>query len=141
VKRNNSQVMFTSRIKLCSLFFGLNQTQYQQIDIRGIAMRLLCPSPLAEFLKEHKSFSVSGHPSQGEGGDFVLEAKNRRSKMWMPPDKPTETRWLRFATLTVLRRWVTGQKSNKISTRLVTLYKYICQHNTVHQQSRCKGQK
>ncbi|XP_046560156.1 uncharacterized protein LOC124269189 [Haliotis rubra] len=39
--------------------------------------------------------SASGHVSRGEGADFILEASNRRVKMWMPPGVPTEHSWRR----------------------------------------------
>ncbi|XP_062621416.1 uncharacterized protein LOC134283013 [Saccostrea cucullata] len=35
----------------------------------------------------------SGHPSKGEGCDFILEAKNRQAKSWLPSGAPKEKHW------------------------------------------------
>ena len=40
-------------------------------------------------------YIIAGHTNQGESGDFILEAQNRRIKRWMPPGVPNEERWKR----------------------------------------------
>ena len=56
-------------------------------------MRLIAPENVTIFLRLNEAFSVSGHPSRGEGGDFVLENKNKRLKRLIPNGLPTEATW------------------------------------------------
>jgi len=95
VRRNNADLILASRVKFAPLFYGLNMTNYQELHFRDSLMRVNMPDQIKSLINEHESFSCSGHPSKGEGGDFVLEAKNRRTKMWMPPGIATEGRWHR----------------------------------------------
>jgi len=57
--------------------------------------RICAPPELNNFLQLHESFTATGHPSKGEGCDFIVESKNRATKMWMPAGNPTENQWLR----------------------------------------------
>ena len=90
VRRNNSEIMLAARTNFSSLFYGLKQTSYQETDYRDLKMRFLAP----EFIKPNEAFSVSGHPGKGEGGDFVLDNKNKRLKRLVPNGLPTETTWI-----------------------------------------------
>ena len=47
--------------------FTVNETSYQELDYRGLKMRVLAPENIQQFLRKTESFSVSGHPSKGEG--------------------------------------------------------------------------
>lgn len=84
VRRNNAEYIMAGKCKFMKLFYGFNHTFYQEIIYRDMKTRVLAPPSVQEFLQRTESFSVSGHPSKGEGGDFVLEAFNRRSKRWLP---------------------------------------------------------
>ena len=95
VRRNNSEVLLAARTKFSPLFYGLNMTNYQEIDYRDIKMRLLAPPEIQNYLNENDSFSTSGHKSKGEGGDFVLENKNKSMKSLIPSGVPSEDVWLR----------------------------------------------
>ena len=46
--------------------------------------------------KATQAFSCNGDNSRGEGGDFVLEAKNKQIQMMMPPGLLTAETWLRI---------------------------------------------
>lgn len=37
---------------------------------------------------------MSGNSCKGEGGDFVLESKNRKTKMFIPAGVPNQQKWL-----------------------------------------------
>lgn len=67
---------------------------YMETFIRDSFLRIQCPDKLRKFLEDNESYSVSGNESKGEGGDFVLEAKNRRTKMWIPSGVPDNNKWL-----------------------------------------------
>ncbi|XP_021356987.1 uncharacterized protein LOC110452664 [Mizuhopecten yessoensis] len=95
IRRNNSSVILSSRASFTDLFYGLNMTHYQELELTDLMVRAQAPPQVKHFLAATESFSVSGNHSKGEAGDFILEAKNRRCKMWMPPGVPTEQRWLR----------------------------------------------
>ena len=95
VRRNHSDMMLAGRLKFSSLFFGTNMSFYQEISFRDAKCRVLQPDPVKDFWALNESFSISGHPSKGEGGDFVLESKNKTSKQFMPCGLPDERRWLR----------------------------------------------
>ena len=42
-------------------------------------MRTMTPDSIKIFITLNDSFSTSGHPSKGEGGDSVIENKNKES--------------------------------------------------------------
>lgn len=63
--------------------------------MRDCILRSSMPKEINSFVEATESISVSGHPSKGEGGDFILESKNRRTKMWLPTGLPTEENWVR----------------------------------------------
>ena len=67
MRRNNSEVLLAARTTFSSLFYCLNETSYQELDYRGLKMRVLAPENIQQFLRKNESFSVSGHPSKGEG--------------------------------------------------------------------------
>lgn len=94
VRRNNSSAIQCSKHKFAQLFFSLNMPIYVEIYVRDSFVRLQCPPDVSAFIEDNESYSVSGNPSKGEGGDFVLEAKNRRTKMFLPPGLPDKKRWL-----------------------------------------------
>ncbi|OWF50837.1 hypothetical protein KP79_PYT13799 [Mizuhopecten yessoensis] len=92
IRRNNSSVIMSSRASFTDLFYGLNNTLYQELELTDLMIRAQAPPQVIQFQAAAESFSVSGNDSKGEAGDFILEAKNRRSKMWMPPGVPTKQR-------------------------------------------------
>ena len=66
---------------------------YMETYIRDSFIRLQCPEEMKRFLEENESFSVSGNESKGEGGDFILKSKNRKTKMWIQSGVP-DKKWL-----------------------------------------------
>ena len=95
VRRNNQDFMLAGRSVVTDLFYGFNCTMYQEIEFKDIMARSLAPQEIKQFMSANESFNVSGHPSKGEGGDFLLESFNRRTKRWLPPGLPTEEHWLK----------------------------------------------
>lgn len=67
---------------------------YMETYIRDSFLRIQCPDKLRKFLEDNESSSVSGNESKGEGGDFFKEAKNKRTKMWIPSGVPDNNKWL-----------------------------------------------
>lgn len=61
--------------------------------MRDSFVRIQCPGKVRGFIEEHESYRVSGSDAKGEGGDFILEAKNRKTKMWIQNGVPDEEKW------------------------------------------------
>uniref|UniRef100_K1PYX0 Uncharacterized protein n=1 Tax=Magallana gigas TaxID=29159 RepID=K1PYX0_MAGGI len=61
---------------------------YIETYIRDSFLRIQCPDKLRKFLEDNEFNSVSGTASKGERGDFIIEAKNRRTNMWIPIGVP-----------------------------------------------------
>ncbi|XP_060557718.1 uncharacterized protein LOC132718104 isoform X2 [Ruditapes philippinarum] len=95
VRRNNYRYIMAGKCKFMKLFYGFNQTYYQEIMFRDLKARVFAPEEVKQFLENTESFSISGDHSKGEGGDFVLEAVNGRAKRWLPPGIPTQNHWLK----------------------------------------------
>ena len=95
VRKNHQDVLLAGRLKFSPLFYCLNMPFYQQIDFRDLRIRTLLPDQLQSFWRATESFSVSGNAEKGEGGDFVLEGRNKATKQWIPMGLPNELRWKR----------------------------------------------
>ncbi|MEW8543116.1 MAG: hypothetical protein AB2693_06235 [Candidatus Thiodiazotropha sp.] len=95
VRRNNSKAMLSGRQTFSLLFYILGMSKYQEINSRDVYDRVSYPPDLSMYVKMSESISVSGNPQKGEGGDFILENKNKRIKMWLPYGVPTEKQWVR----------------------------------------------
>ena len=67
---------------------------YMEIETRDSLVRMQCPPVINGFIEGHESYSVSGNDSKGEGGDFILESKNRKTKMFIPAGLPDNNKWL-----------------------------------------------
>ncbi|KAK3091181.1 hypothetical protein FSP39_017771 [Pinctada imbricata] len=85
----NSDAILSTRTKFPPLFFGLNQTYYQEIEVGDLLTRVNMPDDLASYQKKNETFLVAGVRGKGEGGDFILEARNRR----LPPILPDKEKW------------------------------------------------
>ncbi|XP_062620908.1 uncharacterized protein LOC134282522 [Saccostrea cucullata] len=57
IRRNNSDVIMASRLKFFPLYFGVSKTNYQQIELLDIIMRVCAPTEVLQFIQEHESFS------------------------------------------------------------------------------------
>ncbi|KAK3098397.1 hypothetical protein FSP39_019148 [Pinctada imbricata] len=95
VRRNNHRYLLCGKSVFSDLFYITNMINYQEIEYRDIKTRVSAPSEIYNFIKQFESYSVSGHPSKGEGGDFILEAWNRKIKRMLPPGLPSVNDWIR----------------------------------------------
>ena len=94
-RRCNPAIIWASRVAFSHLFYGTNMTNYQDLHLCDLKTRVQMPCEVSSAYDAYMSISPSGHHSKGEGVDFILEAKNRRVKMWLPPGAPTQQQWLR----------------------------------------------
>ena len=86
---NNSDAFLAAGMKFSSLFLGLNQT-LQEIQFRDVKSRVRARPEIATFINHNETFTVSSEASKGEGGDFILEAKNRKIVWMMQPGHPEQ---------------------------------------------------
>ncbi|XP_062568018.1 uncharacterized protein LOC134230270 [Saccostrea cucullata] len=93
VRRNNCEVIMAARLKFAPLYFGTNKYNYQQIEVLDSLMRVCAPAEVSKFINDNESLTQSGHPSKGEGCDFILESRNKMTKKWLPPGAPKEKHW------------------------------------------------
>ncbi|XP_060579799.1 uncharacterized protein LOC132712676 [Ruditapes philippinarum] len=93
VRRNNFGYISAAKAKFFKLFFSGGMKNYQQLIMKDIKTYILAPPEVKHFLQKTQSFTVSGHPSKGEGGDFILEAINKKIQRWLPPGIPLEKHW------------------------------------------------
>ncbi|XP_071138418.1 uncharacterized protein [Mytilus edulis] len=91
VRRNNTAAIQTAKVKFSPLFFGLNMPFYMKTFVRDLFVRVQCPPEVLAFIVENESYSVSGNES--EGGDFILENYNRKTKRIIPAGLPYN-KWL-----------------------------------------------
>ena len=70
VRRNNSAVIQTAKVKISPLFFGLNMPFYMETFVRDLYIRVQCPPQILAFIVDNESYSISGNESKGEEGWF-----------------------------------------------------------------------
>ncbi|KAF0312109.1 hypothetical protein FJT64_017088 [Amphibalanus amphitrite] len=80
IRRNNTNAMLSGRQRFAPVFYtGPNDT-YQRLLLRDTLQRVQAPPVIQQYLRAATSFTVTGDETRGEGGDFILEAKNRETK-------------------------------------------------------------
>lgn len=94
VRKNNTQFINAGKCKFLKLFYGFNMWNYQYIIIQDLKTRILAPLEVRNFIETNETFSISGHDSKGEGGDFVLENINKKVMKLLPQGIPQERDWL-----------------------------------------------
>ncbi|VDH89380.1 Hypothetical predicted protein, partial [Mytilus galloprovincialis] len=67
---------------------------YMETFVRDLFVRVQCPPEVLAFIEDNESYSVSGNESKGEGGDFILENYNRKTKRLIPAGLPDNNKWL-----------------------------------------------
>ena len=65
-------------------------------------IRAEAPPEIQQYIAQNESFSVSGDPFHGEGGDYITETKNKHLKSNLSPGVPT------------LQNWVAASRSHKL---------------------------
>ncbi|KAK3106985.1 hypothetical protein FSP39_004438 [Pinctada imbricata] len=94
VRRNNYNLLRSAKWMTKELFHGRNHPRYQEIEMYESFMSRIVPEKLSIFLQTLCSLSKSGHPSKGQGFDFLLEEENKNVKAWLKRGVPTDQIWL-----------------------------------------------
>ena len=85
IRRNDNNAMLSGRQKMAPVFYTGQHGTHQRLLLRDMLQRVQAPATIQRYLRETTSYTVSGDETRGEGGDFILEAKNREAKAWIPP--------------------------------------------------------
>ena len=94
VRRNNGELLSSSKLMAQPLLFARNHPRYQQIAISEDLLLLQAPTSVQEFLRSNVSATVSGDASRGQGYDYLLEEKNRQIKRFISSSvTPDEKMW------------------------------------------------
>ena len=94
VRRNNNNLLQAGKWMSKELFHGRNHPLYQDIEIFDQYVQMILPDEVKDFFMKHSTLSKSGHPSKGQGYDFILEEENKLVKSWLKKGVPTEKVWL-----------------------------------------------
>ncbi|KAF0307062.1 hypothetical protein FJT64_021543 [Amphibalanus amphitrite] len=100
IRRNNDRAMLAGRQKLAPVMFIGKHHIYQRLLIRDIVVRQQQPTPIRQYVANTSAYTVSGDDTRGEGGDFILESKNKDTKSWLPPGVPSQAQWTHAARCT-----------------------------------------
>lgn len=73
IRRNNKGIILSSMHKLSALFYGLDITQYMEIDLRHKLNRSQCPPEVNEFVEQCYGLSQFGPESKCKFGDYPRE--------------------------------------------------------------------
>ena len=76
------------------LIHGRCHPKYQDIEIYETFCKKIMPDDLKFLMNRFCSNSKSGHPSKGQGLDFLLEEENKNVKGWLKRGIPTDQCWL-----------------------------------------------
>lgn len=94
VRCNNSEAIVAGRQTVAPLFYCNNHYIYQKILLSDMTKRVEAPEELKKYITDNESFSRSGDPFRGEGGDFITEGENRTLKSNLSPGIPTLKSWV-----------------------------------------------
>ena len=99
IRMNCSHLALSGRILMGELYYSNHMIGYMDIHYRDLITRIKAPPQVRSFLEHNESFCESGNAAKHEGGDFVLENRNRRTKMFAPPGIPSPAQWQRICRL------------------------------------------
>ena len=89
-RHNDVKVDEAGRYKFMDLFFGFNHPIYQEIEYCDLRQKTVMPSEVLEQRNKNLTYTISEKEGKHQGGDFILEGKVRRQKMFAPKGSDTE---------------------------------------------------
>ncbi len=99
IRMGQSQDALLARDIVSEMFYSNNMTMYMELHRRDVITRIKAPPEVRTILARNHSFRISPNAGKREGGDFILEGKNRRTKMFLPPGTPTHAQWQRTSRI------------------------------------------
>ena len=94
IRRNNSKFALAGRQKVAPIMFVGNHIIYRDLLINDMKIRVEAPTEVKKYIEDNESFSRSGDPNRGEGGDYITENENRHLKSHLSPGVPTLKQWV-----------------------------------------------
>ena len=70
-----------------------NHVIYRDLIINDMQIQIEAPEEIKTFISRNESYSRSGDPSKGEGGNYVTENENRYLKSHLSPGLPSLKNW------------------------------------------------
>ena len=80
IQQNNSLFALPGRQKVTPTMLKNKHVIYCDLIINDMRIQIEAPEKNKTFISRNESYSRSGHPSKGEGGDYVTENENRHLK-------------------------------------------------------------
>ena len=94
IRQNNTNYMLAGRQTVAPIMYTGRHTIYQNLLLNDRTVRTAAPSEVRDFITNNESYSRSGEPNKGEGGDYITENENRALKSHLPPGVPTLNSWV-----------------------------------------------
>ena len=94
IRTNSCRSMLAGRQRLAPLMFIGRNRIHQRLLLRDMISRQQQPPAVKQFVERTTTYSVSGENTRHEGGDFILEAKNKLVKSWIPPGVLSFDQWV-----------------------------------------------
>ena len=92
-RRNNWTLLQSAKWMTKELFHGRSHPKYQDIEIYDQFVQHIMPEKVKQFVRLNATMSKTGHPSKGQGYDFILEEENKSLKIWLKRGTPTDKMW------------------------------------------------
>ena len=68
---------------------------YKSVILNDMKLHVEAPAEVCNLINQNESFSRSGDPCRGEGGDYITETENKHLKSYLPPGVPTVNSWIK----------------------------------------------
>ena len=92
-RNNDFKVSHAGRMKFLGAFYGFNHPIYREVEYRELRNLALFPPDVLNLRKQNLSFSKSDLPLNNQGGDFMLEQKVKKLKMFAPKGGAQKEMW------------------------------------------------
>ena len=78
------------------------ETHYNHLILNDMKIGVEAPAVVTNFINQKESFSRSGDPCRGEGGDYITETENKHLKLHLSPGIPTVNIWIKASRNNVI---------------------------------------
>ena len=95
IRKNNSDYAMAGRQKAAPIMFIGKHIIYKSLILNDMKLCVEAPAEVRNFINQNESFSRSGGPCRGEGGDYITETENKHLKSHLPPGVPTVNSWIK----------------------------------------------
>ena len=79
------------------MFYGFKHPYYQEIEYRELLGRSRYPKAIDEFRRKNLTYKITNTGEKNQGGDFILEGKIKRQKMFASMGTDDTKMWQRVS--------------------------------------------